>query len=384
MLETQIKAETTSETGGAGRLGTRLVSLDAFRGITVAAMLLVNNPGSEPVYTQLDHSSWSGWTFTDTIFPFFLWIVGVAMTLSFAKRMERGDDRTKLLLHSVRRSVIIYLLGLLLAGFPYFHLQHIRVVGVLPRIALCYLVASVIFLYTSWRGQLAAIATVFVSYWLLMTLYPVPGLGAGHMEKGANFAAYIDQMFLSGHMWGQTKTWDPEGIVSTLPAIGTTLLGIMAGHMLRLRSGKVAWLAGSGVATVVLGEVLSIWMPINKSLWTVPYSLLMAGLATLEFLLLYWVVDVKAWKKWATPFVIFGSNAIVVFVLSGLLGRLVLLIKVLNAAGQPESLRAFLYKTLFVPLASPMNASLLYALAFVSVLFVVAWLLYWKRWFLRV
>ena len=360
----------------------RLISLDAFRGITVAAMLLVNNPGSDPVYPQLEHASWNGWTFTDTIFPFFLWIVGVAMTLSFAKRMERGANRSQLLLHALRRSIIIYLLGLLLAGFPYFHLEHLRLVGVLPRIAVCYLIASVIFLFTDWRGQLAAIASLFVSYWLLMTLYPVPGLGAGHLEKGANFAAYIDQMFLTGHMWGQTKTWDPEGIVSTLPAIGTTLLGIMAGHL--LKNHKLRWLAASGVILIAFGELLSLWMPINKSLWTVPYALLMAGLATLEFLALYWLVDVKAWRTWAKPFLIFGSNAIAVFVLSGLIGRLLGVLKVVTTQGQRQSLGAFLYDTLFAPLTTQINASLLYALSFVGLLFLAAWFLHRRRWFLRV
>jgi predicted acyltransferase len=346
----------------------------------VAAMLLVNNPGSEPVYTQLDHASWNGWTFTDTIFPFFLWIVGVAMTLSFAKRVERGADRKMLLLHALRRAAVIYLLGLLLAGFPYFHLDHIRVVGVLPRIAICYLVASVIFLFTDWRGQLASIALLFLTYWLLMTLYPVPGLGAGHMEKGANFAAFVDARLLAGHMWAQTKTWDPEGLFTTLPAIGTTLLGILAGHILHRKRAIVQRLACSGAGLIVLGELLAHWMPINKNLWTVPYALLMAGLASFEFLVLYWLVDIKNWRKWATPFLIFGSNAIAIFVLSGLIGRLFGLIKLTNGV----TLGAFIYNTVFAPLASQINASLLYAIAFVSMLFLVSWFLYARRWFLRV
>jgi predicted acyltransferase len=377
-MQTELQ-QTSPQTGKQALAQGRLVSLDAFRGITVAAMLLVNNPGSDPVYTQLDHAAWNGWTFTDTIFPFFLWIVGVAMTLSFAKRLEQGADRNKLLLHVLQRSALIYLLGLLLAGFPYFHLENIRVVGVLPRIAICYLVASVIFLFSGWRGQIAAIAVLFASYWLLMMFYPVPGVGAGHLEKGSNFAAYIDSLLLTGHMWAQTKTWDPEGVVSTLPAIATTLLGILAGRMLRLKTRSWESLALSGGAFVALGELTSIWMPINKSLWTVPYALLMAGLATLELLLLYWLIDVKGWRKWAKPFLIFGSNAIAVFVLSGLIGRLFGLIKI-----QRQSLGGFLYTTLFAPLASQMNASLLYALSFVGTLFLAAWFLYRRGWFLRV
>ena len=366
---------------GASQASKRLISLDAFRGITVAAMLLVNNPGSDPVYRQLDHAAWNGWTLTDTVFPFFLWIVGVAMTLSFAKRVENGADRNHLLLHVLKRSAVIYLLGFLLAGFPYFHLAHIRFMGVLPRIAICYLVASVIFLFTSWRGQLAAIVGLFVTYWLLMTLYPVPGLGAGHMDRGANFEAYVDRLVLNGHMWGQTKTWDPEGIVSTLPAIGTTLLGVMAGHLLRLK--KIKYLVASGIALVILGELLTLWMPINKSIWTVPFSIFMAGLASLEFLVLYWVIDLKGWRKWSTPFLIFGSNAIAVFVLSGLIGRLFGLIRVTDSAGKTVRLGGYIYDTFFAPLASQPNASLLYAVTFVFMLFLVAWFLYWRRWFLR-
>ena len=378
----QIEVKDTPEAASRASPATkgRLVSLDAFRGITVAAMLLVNNPGSDPVYTQLDHARWNGWTFTDTIFPFFLWIVGVAMTLSFAKRVAQGANRTSLLLHTARRAAIIYLLGVLLAGFPYFHLATIRLVGVLPRIAVCYLVGSVVFLFTEWKGQIASIFGLFLTYWLLMTLYPVPGLGAGHLDRGANFAAYIDSLVLSGHMWAQTKTWDPEGIVSTLPAIGTTLLGVLAGHILRQQRSRAILLASSGVALVALGELLSLWMPINKSLWTVPYALLMAGLATLEFLLLYWIIDIKGWRTWASPFLIFGSNAIAVFVLSGLIGRLLGLIRV--ASGM--TLGSLIYSSAFAPLASQMNASLIYAASFVTLLFLVAWFLHSRRWFLRV
>src|SRR5271167_2802952 len=162
-----------------GSLSQRLTSLDAFRGLTVASMMLVNNPGDwEAIYSPLEHAPWSGWTFTDTIFPFFLWIVGVALTLSTAKRVEQGANREKLLAHVVRRSVLIFAFGLFLAGFPYFHLSHIRIPGVLPRIALCYLVASLIYLYTKWGTQMAAIVALCAAYWLLMTLYPLPCVGA--------------------------------------------------------------------------------------------------------------------------------------------------------------------------------------------------------------
>jgi predicted acyltransferase len=365
----------------------RLTSLDAFRGLTVASMILVNNPGSDPVYPQLDHAAWNGWTFTDTIFPFFLWIVGIALTLSTAKRIQQDADRGKLLLHVFRRSLLLYAFGFFLAGFPYFHLAHIRILGVLPRIAVCYLVASLIFLYTGWRGQIVSIVVLFSSYWLLMTLEPLPCSGVNRFDVNCNFARYVDGLFLSGHMWGHTKVWDPEGIVSTLPAIGTTLFGVLTGHLLGLKlppARLVRFLEAQGLALVGAGLLLSAWMPINKNLWTVPYATLMAGLASLEFAALYWIADVRGYKRWMKPLVIYGSNAIVVFVLSGIVGRLLGLIQVIAPNGVRESLGSRIYEACFAPLATPISASLLYALAMVLLFFLVSWLLYHRRWFLRV
>ncbi len=370
-----------------GSLTERLTSLDAFRGLTVASMMLVNNPGDwGAIYPPLEHAAWSGWTFTDIIFPFFLWMVGVALTLSTAKRIEQGANREKLLAHVVRRSVLIFALGLFLAGFPYFHLSHIRIPGVLPRIAVCYFIASLIFLYSKWRTQVAAIVVLFASYWLLMMLVPLPCAGTSRFDINCNFARYVDGLLLSGHMWSQTKVWDPEGIVSTLPAIATTLFGVLTGTLLRQKLSsekKAIFLLGIGAGLFALGQVANIWMPINKSLWTVSFSLLMAGLATMEFAVLYWVIDIRGYKKWATPLVIYGTNAIVVFVLSGVVGRLLGLVKVTGPDGQPEDLVDRIYQTVFLPLASPINASLLYAIAFVALFFLISWFLYRRRWFVR-
>ncbi|MDQ6678225.1 MAG: heparan-alpha-glucosaminide N-acetyltransferase domain-containing protein, partial [Acidobacteriota bacterium] len=224
----------------------RLTSLDAFRGATIASMILVNNPGSwEHVYQQLEHSAWNGWTFTDLVFPFFLWMVGVSMTLSFSKRREQQHGRTKLLIHATRRSVLIFLIALLLNAFPFFSFQYVRIPGVLQRIAVCYLIASVIYLFTSTRGIVISILVLLTGYWMLMTLYPVPGYGPGVLTRDGNFAKYIDGMVLTGHMWQQTRTWDPEGVVSTIPAIATTLFGILTGVFLRTGRSpaeKTAWL----------------------------------------------------------------------------------------------------------------------------------------------
>lgn len=362
----------------------RLLSLDVFRGATIASMVLVNNPGSwDHVYAPLEHAAWNGWTFTDTVFPFFLWIVGVAMTLSFARRVESGDSRGKLFLHVARRAAILFAIGIFLSGFPYFPWHRIRYLGVLQRIAICYLAAGGVFLLVKVRGIVAVTLALLVSYWLLMAFAPVPGCSAGSLGKDCNFARYVDGLVLTGHMWSQTKVWDPEGIVSTIPAIATTLFGVLAGYVLR-GAGAVngaacaAWLFLMGNALIAAGLAMNVWLPINKNLWTSSYAVFMAGLATVVFALCFWFVDARGYQRWARPFAIYGMNAIAVFVLSGLVGRLMGLIKI---GGQ--SMHGFVYDRAFAPLASPMNASLLFAVANVLFFYAFAFLLYRRKWFLR-
>jgi predicted acyltransferase len=369
-----------------GTVKERLASLDAFRGATIAAMLLVNNPGtSTAVYPPLRHAEWHGWTFTDLIFPFFLWIVGVAMTISFGKRVARGDNRWQLFRHALRRSAIIFALGLFLNGFPSYNLATIRVPGVLQRIAVCYLAATILFLTTRVRGQILWTAGLLSSYWLLMKFVPVPGYGAGLLDKQGNFAQYIDQLLLSGHMWASSKTWDPEGIVSTLPAIATTLFGILTGHLLRLRASaeeKTAWMFLTGNALIVAGLILNTWLPINKSLWTTSFAVFMAGMASSVFAFCYWVIDVKGYRSWVQPFVVYGVNAIAVYVLAGLAARISGIINI--RAGDSYPLKDFLFQRVFAPLASPVNASLLYALTFVLLFLGISYLMYRLKWFVKV
>jgi Uncharacterized conserved protein len=368
----------------------RLVSLDAFRGATIAGMILVNNPGTwGSIYPQLEHSEWNGCTFTDWIFPFFLWIVGVAITMSFAHRQERGDTKKALLLQVVKRSLIIFGLGLFLAGFPYFNLSTIRIMGVLPRIAVCYFAASLVVLYTkSIRIQVCWLAGLLISYWLMMKFISVPGIGAGVFEKGKNFSAYVDSLLLSGHMWSQTKTWDPEGIVSTLPAIATTIFGVLTGRYLRSQHSKeekTAWMFVAGNILLLIGATLDMWLPINKSIWTSSYSIFMAGWALVCFATFYWFIDVKGYPRWAKPFIIFGMNAISVYVLSESIGRLYgSVITLKQPDGAEISLQEYLFRTFFLPLASPVNASLIYALCFLLFLFFLAWIMWKRKWFLKV
>jgi predicted acyltransferase len=365
----------------------RLMSLDVFRGATVAGMLLVNDPGTwSAVYPPLLHAPWHGWTFTDTIFPFFLWITGMAMTLSTEKRISRGARRRDLMLHALQRSIIIFAIGLFLAGFPFFRFSTIRIPGVLQRIAVCYLIATIIYLTTKIRGQIMWTGALLVVYWLLMKLYPVPGHGAGILEKDGNFAQYIDGLLLSGHMWASSKTWDPEGIISTLPAIATTLFGILTGHLLRARRSpeeKTAWIFVLGNALLFCGWVVSLWLPINKNLWTSSYAVFMAGLAANVFAFSYWIIDVRGYRKWALPFRIYGMNAIAIFTLSGLLGKTALIVKVTGSDGSQLTLWSYVFRHAFAPLATPINASLFFALAYVLLFFGIAWGMYRLKWFVK-
>ena len=374
---------------------TRLQSLDAFRGATIASMILVNNPGSwSAIYPQLDHAKWNGWTFTDWIFPFFLWIVGVAMTLSFARRKERGEDRGKLMLHVLRRAVIIFALGLFLSGFPFgigsnFSFAAWRIPGVLQRIAVCYLCASTIFLFSGLRAQVYWVIGLLASYWAAVTLIPVPGYGAGHLQPTGCLPWYIDSNLLAGHTWSGAPApgFDPEGILSTVPAIATTLLGILTGHWLRTsytREEKTAWMFVAGNVFLLAGAILDIWLPINKNLWTSSYVVFMAGWALVCFSVFYWLMDVKGHTRWAKPFVIYGMNAIAVFVLSGIIGRLITLIRLAGPDGAPETLKGLIYRTVFVPYFSPVNASTLFAVAFIVVMYLVVWVMWKKSWFIKV
>ncbi|MCS6807459.1 MAG: DUF5009 domain-containing protein [Bacteroidota bacterium] len=366
----------------------RLVSLDAFRGFTVAGMILVNSPGNwKAVYPQLLHAQWNGWTFTDWIFPFFLFIVGVSTTYSMAHRVERGDSKAMLLRQIVRRASIIFLLGLILNIVPHFAFATMRIPGVLQRIALCYAGAAVIMLYVRPRAQAVWIAALLIGYMVAMYCIPVPGLGAGHMEPGKNLAAYVDSLILSGHMWSQTKTWDPEGILSTFPALATTLCGSLTGYMLRLslsRSEKAAWMLFSGFVCLVVGGVWDWFMPINKSLWTSSYAVFMAGWALCMLGSCYWLIDVQGWQRWAKFFVVYGMNALVSYFLSVLVMKL-LVFYTIPYGGKEVALKNILYMTVFEPLFSDArNASLAFAIAYNMVFWCIAYILYKRGIFIKI
>ncbi len=380
-----------------------MVSLDVFRGATIAAMILVNDPGSwSHIYPPLDHADWNGWTPTDLIFPFFLFIVGVSMALSFASRIARGVTRRALVIHVVRRSALIFAIGLFLNGFPDFDFGSIRIMGVLQRIAICYLLAGLLYLFTfqgqpAVNGRIQARANVgvtasvalalLVGYWALMTFVPVPGYGAGHLGKEDNLGAYVDRTLMGGHLWSESKTWDPEGFASTLPAIASLLIGILAGEWLRSdrrAERKVLGLAAAGLLLLIAGRALHPYFPINKNLWTSTFVLFTGGLAMLALAACYWIVDVRAWRAWTMPFLVFGMNAILAYALAALVSEVSTDFDFTDSRGHDATLHGWLYDRFFVPHARPVNASLAFALFFVLVIFLLLWPFYRKKLFLRI
>lgn len=380
----------------------RLLSLDFFRGLTVAAMILVNNPGSwGHIYAPLEHAEWNGCTPTDLIFPFFLWIVGVS--IAFAMIGSKADPSTHRLtiIKAVKRGVILYLLGFFLAIFGKIMaviidgkslleaFQTVRILGVLQRIGIVFIISSIIFLKASNKTIFRIFILVLAVYWALMTFVPVPGIGYPNMEKETNLAAWIDRGILTeAHTWASSKTWDPEGVLSTLPAVGTCLFGILVGVWMRRKdvdnSTKVAWLFTTGIGTVILGLLWDLQFPINKSLWTSSFVLYTGGLASVGLALCYWLIDVQGYKKITTPFVVYGVNAITVFFLAGLMPRLLNLVKITNADGTKSALLEKFYATCFTPFFSPVNASLVWAISYVLGFYVLLYFMYKKNIIIKV
>jgi predicted acyltransferase len=380
--------DTPSAERGVAAAG-RMASLDVFRGITIAGMILVNNPGTwGAIYPPLKHAEWHGWTPTDLVFPFFLFIVGVSITLALSARARAEGPKRSIYLKILRRSALIFALGLVLAGFPRYDLSTIRIPGVLQRIAVCYLCASLIFLNTRWRAQVVIAAALLFIYWLLMTLVPVPGYGPGDLgSREWNLAAYVDRAVLGPHIWMAGKVFDPEGILSTIPAVATTLCGVLTGHWLRSResdAGKVAGAFVAGAACVVAGWAWGFWFPINKSLWTSSYVVFTTGMALQLLAVCYWLIDIKGYRRWSLPFVIFGTNALAVFFLTGLVARSMGLVKFATTDGQKLSLHQHVFNNLFAPWADPLNASLLFAVCFVLVWLGLMALLYRRGIFIKV
>jgi predicted acyltransferase len=361
----------------------RLISLDVFRGITMAGMVLVNDPGSwEHIYWPLEHAQWHGWTPTDLVFPFFLFIAGVAIPLAFGRRVESGGSKRDLYLKIIKRTLIIFAIGLFLNGFPHFGLAEYRIPGVLQRIAVCYFFASIIFLNTRTRTQIVIAIALLLVYWFLLKFVPAPGFVAGDLSKEGSLPSYVDRVVFGPHVWRQAKVYDPEGILSTIPAIVTTLIGVLTGQWLRTEKTRLEKAAGMfvvGAACVAIGWAWNAFFPINKALWTSSYVLFTGGLA-LQFLsICYWLIDIKGYRRWAKPFEVFGLNAIALYVVADLIAEL---LGEINVGG--NSVGGWLYDHVFAAWASPVNASLAFAICFVLVCLTLMWILYRRKIFLRI
>jgi predicted acyltransferase len=341
----------------------RLLSLDVFRGITIAAMILVNTPGSwSYIYSPLMHSEWNGCTPTDLIFPFFLFMVGVAVSISSPKN---GKERSKVTLKILKRSLYLFLIGLFLNGFPYYELEAIRIMGVLQRIALVFLVIALLHHYVNFKTQIKIGVGLLVLYWLVMLYVPVPGFGNANLDPSTNFSAWFDRIFLSGHMWRLSETWDPEGLFSTLPAIVTGLLGMIAGNLIFKSENKENALIQLFVLAnglIVLALAWGLIFPINKSLWTSSYVLYSGGIAIHFFAALYWLLDIeRIGNSKVKVFKVFGSNAIVVYTLSGILA-----VTLDEVSIGSQSIKEHIYQFVLTIFGDPYLSSLVFALLFVT------------------
>jgi predicted acyltransferase len=419
----------------------RLISLDVFRGLTILLMTIVNNPGSwSAIYPPFEHAEWHGCTPTDLVFPFFIFILGTAIPFAMPNKTFDATVFNKIVVRSLR----IFCLGLFLnyfsrialfglEGIPllllrlsiacvvgyalmgnfslkiktYFAFiifggllflaysgieafQDVRIPGVLQRIAIVYFFVSLLYLKTNQKTQLLIVAALLFLYWGLMTLVPVPGIGAPNFEKGTNLAAWIDNLLLNGHLWGSSKTWDPEGILSTLPSIATGIIGLGIGQVLNLPISKLAITKKAAVIglSLVLGGLLwSTVFPLNKALWSSSYVLYTAGLATVTLAVLYYLIDVKNYSKWTKFFLIWGVNPMIVFFVSGIIPRTLSSIKIQNPEQLAEEIdvRSYFYNTTLVPLFSnPMSASLAYALLYVLFWSLLLWIFYKNKWIFKV
>ncbi len=383
----------------------RLLSLDVLRGFTMAAMVLVNDPGSGAVYTQLDHAEWNGATFTDMIFPCFMVMVGVATTLSFSSRLNRGASHRNLALHTVRRGALIIFLGLFLNFIFTLNLAHLRYPGVLQRIGLCYALGALLYLALPgpdqghWRrlreGVIAGVAVfLLVLYWLLLKVYPTPGFGAGHMDSFASLPAVVDRaVFGVNHIyrWATTPgmtgpTYDPEGVLSTLPALTNVLFGILAGEQLRSnlpRRKQCGVLAAMGTTLWLAGLGLSYWMPLNKKLWTSTFALFTSGMSILCLAGLLYLIDIRRVRRGWSFLLIFGTNAILAYVLSDVVAWVFGRVR-FHVAGHRMNLHTLLFHDLFETWMSPKMASLSFALLYVLIVAALVYPLYRKRIFLRI
>jgi predicted acyltransferase len=370
----------------------RLISLDVLRGITIAFMIMVNNNGDgQRAWPFMKHADWNGMTATDLVFPTFLLVVGTSIVFAFEARLARGATRAQLAWQTVRRAAVLFTFGLVVNGFPYFPFSTLRIYGVLQRIAICYLIAGLFYLWDRrWQSKLAVIAVALVGYFILMRWVPVPGLGVPgrdipFLDKDANLVAWLDRHIFPNRLYEHVR--DPEGLLSDLPALGTALIGVLAGIWLRsIRTvqQKAAGLAAASVACLILGFTWSIWFPLNKKLWTSSYVLAAAGISLAVMALCFWAVEVRDWRGlWTRPWIIFGSNAIAAYMISELLGTALDFVPT-TWNGRHINPLGLLYVTTMGKIPDVGLASFLYSFVYMAICFIPVWLMYRNKIFLKV
>lgn len=436
--------------------GNRVLALDVFRGMTIAGMIMVNNPGSwSNVYPPLLHADWHGVTPTDWVFPFFLFIVGVSIALALGKRKSKGIPMAQLSKKIVSRTIIIFGLGLFLTafpkfgftepepklvksvlylllsgamiaifirawrdqkqfageknnrlrkilflgagiaavlmiiiGWPYYDLSSLRIPGVLQRIAVVYGICAFIFLLSTTRQQLWIGIGLLILYWFLMFVVPVPGGIAPNLEPETNLGAWLDRVvFTSDHLWSQSKTWDPEGLLSTLPSIVTGISGMLMGAWLKKEQAiheKISAFLAVGVLILCVAFIWNVQFPFNKKIWSSSFVLYTSGVALLFFGTIYWLVDAKGHKWWIKPFQVFGMNALFAYILSTIIAKMMYTINWIDSAGETVSLKGWMYASFYTSWLPPKAASLAFALTNVLIVLAFCWILYRKKIYIKV
>jgi predicted acyltransferase len=374
----------------------RLLSLDVLRGITIAFMIMVNNNGGPGSWRFMNHAAWNGLTPTDLVFPTFLFVVGVSVVFAFAARLARGVSRSSLAWHTVQRAVILFLLGVLVNSFPTFELPHMRFYGVLQRIAVCFLVVGLFYLWDrrAWT-KAAALVVALAGYWVLLRWVPVPGAGLPgrdipFMDPSLNLTSWLDRCLLPHHLYLEPPLFnvrDPEGLLSDLPAVGTALIGVLTGLWLRASKPvaiKTLGLAIAAVVSLALGYLWSISFPLNKNLWTSSYVLVAAGYSLALFALVYWAIEQKGWRRgWTWGWMVFGANAITAYLISELLPGALSLIH-WNAGGERVNLLGYLFNRLFAQIPNPGWAAFAYSVSYTALCFLPVWVLYRKKIFVKI